>query len=198
MLAHVIWKFAPPAMYLNLFFQFLRNFLPYLSLFLLATAWAQSDPASALPEATPQATRVVLGIIGYARWPVAPETYRVCTAGEQGRLHELFENPASIGEHSVVVVPLAGGPADLAAGCDVLYLGALPLGRRRQLLAEALGRPILTISEGDGFCANGTMFCLVFTEDRIKLQANLDSISRSGIRINPKVLQFTRRRPGPP
>ncbi|MDR2187247.1 MAG: YfiR family protein [Azonexus sp.] len=38
------------------------------------------------------------------------------------------------------------------------------------------------------------MFCLTLAGHEVGLIVNLDAISRSGIRINPKVLQLVRRK----
>lgn len=151
-----------------------------------SAAWAQDVPRDSKVQAT---TRMVLGIISYARWPTQPDSYRVCTKGG-----ELLENPASIGDRPVIVQALVGNVSQSMPGCNVLYLGNVPASLRKQLLADVQGRSILTISEGDEDCVSGSMFCLGLQADNVILQANLDAISRSGIRINPAVLKLTRRK----
>lgn len=161
-------------------------------------ARAEEPPRQAGGDAGLQATRTVLGIISYARWPVPPETYRICAAGDLNHLRELLENPASVRERPVVVTMLEGGIAQSPSVCNVLYLGEISASRRKRLLNEAIGRQILTIIEADDECASGGMFCLGFVADGVTLQTNLDAISRSGIQINPHVLNLTRRKPVQP
>lgn len=187
------------------FFISLFRKLPGLSMWLAAScialagmARAEEAPRPASGDAVLQATRMVLGIISYARWPVPPESYRVCAAGDLSHLRELLEKPASVRERPVVAKVLEGGIAQSASVCNVLYLGETSASRRKQLLGEATGRQILTIVEADDACASGGMFCLGFQADGVILQTNLDAISRSGIQINPQVLKLTRRKPVQP
>ncbi|MDR0776769.1 MAG: YfiR family protein, partial [Azonexus sp.] len=98
--------------------------------------------------------------------------------------------------HPVSVRNLTGDEASWATDCDVLYIGGVTPALRSKLLAEAVGKPALTISEGDSVCAEPSMFCLAVQGSEVGLLANLDAISRSGIRISPKVLQLVRRRQG--
>ncbi len=161
-------------------------------------ARAEEQPRQAGGDAGLQATRTVLGIISYARWPVPPEIYRICAAGDLNHLHELLEKPASVRGRPVVATTLEGGIAQSASVCNVIYLGETSARRRKQLLDEAAGRQILTIVEADESCAGGGMFCLGFVANGMILQTNLDAISRSGIQINPQVLNLTRRKPVQP
>lgn len=142
--------------------------------------------------------RMVLGIVSYARWPTPHDAYRLCVTPDSGSLRELFDRPANVGDRPVNPVVLEAGPGISTQGCDILYLGRLTHGLRQQLLDEAKGKPVLTISEGDEVCDAGSMFCLWLQGNAITLQLNLDAISRSGIRINPKVLQLASRKPGAP
>ncbi len=137
---------------------------------------------------------MVTGIVGYARWPTPPETYRFCVAGEPAHLHDAQGSLGQIGDRSLLVRVVTSDESVLAASCDILYLGAMSSGQRKKMLAEAVERPILTISENDAVCADATMFCLAIHGSDVGLLANLDAISRSGIRISPKVLQLLRRR----
>lgn len=141
-----------------------------------------------------QIVRFVSGVAGYARWPNASDTYRLCIAGESAYLRNAPARLSRIGDRVWPVREIALDEADPTAGCDLLYLGALSIAQKRQLLAETGGRPILTISEDNPECADASMFCLAIRDGNISLLANLDSISRSGIRIDPKVLQLARRR----
>ena len=158
-------------------------------------ARAEEAPRQGRGDTGLQATRMVLGIMSFARWPVPPETYRICATGELSHLRELLEKPASVRERPVVATTLEDGFAQSAFVCNVLYLGEISASRRKQLLSEVAGQQVLTIIEADDACASGGMFCLGFVADGVILQTNLDAISRSGIQINPQVLNLTRRKP---
>jgi hypothetical protein len=66
--------------------------------------------------------------------------------------------------------------------------------QRQAILKKIKQATILTIGEGDEMCSEGMMFCLSSTGQNSTLQANLDAIARSGIRINANVLLLLRHR----
>lgn len=175
----------------------MRRFLaPFLSLLFAGLAIAgvlrtESSDAAA-PEPAVQVSRMVSGIIGYARWPQTPETYRFCVAGKPAYLS------GNAGELAAALdVPLTlqtVGDAGALSGCDVLYLAGLGAAQRAALLAAAIGRPVLTLVENDPLCADPAMFCLSAKAGDVGLLVNVDAISRSAVRVNPKVLQLVRRR----
>lgn len=141
-----------------------------------------------------QVIRIVTGIVGYSRWPVAPEIYRLCIAGDVSYLQEPQSRLSMPGEGGASVRIVHPGEILTDVGCDILYLGALKKPYRKSLLAQAMGQPILTISENDALCADATMFCLAVRDNDVSLLANLDAIALSKVRINPKVLQLLQRK----
>ncbi|MCL2874833.1 MAG: YfiR family protein [Betaproteobacteria bacterium] len=140
-----------------------------------------------------QMAHMVSGIVGYARWPVQPTSYRLCVAGKVVHLRA-DRLTAEFGEHAVAVSYEMPHETGWVRTCDILYLGKLSLEQRYRLLNEAVERPTLTISEDDDACADASMFCLAIKDNYVALLINLDAVSRSAIRINPKVLQMVRRK----
>jgi hypothetical protein len=161
----------------------------------LLLAWrAYAQEPAADKDAPTVVARTVMGIVSYARWPVQPEVYRLCVTDDRAETGSLTDKLRGFGGHPASVRVLAVESDQWSANCDILYLGAMPLMPRKQVLAQVVGRPVLTISGGDELCAAGSMFCLEVLGDGVTLQVNLDSIARSGIRINPKVLQLAHRK----
>lgn len=139
--------------------------------------------------------RVVSGIISYSRWPAALENHHFCIAGNPTYLRDPQDRLSQVDGRALSYRSIASDEPDWPTGCNILYLGAsIPSAERRKLLGKAIGLPILTIIENDALCADATMFCLSINAGDVALQANLDAISRSGMRINPKVLQIVQRR----
>lgn len=155
-----------------------------------------SNAASA--DVGTQIVRLVSGVIGYSRWPNPPDTYRLCVAGISAYFNDALAGFDKIGGPDWSVRGVTLDDTEATENCDLLYLGAVTVPQKRKLLAKTSGRPVLTISEDDPVCADASMFCLAINGDDVGLLANLDSISRSGIRINPKVLQLVRRKQGQP
>jgi len=175
-----------------------RLFAPFSLLMLggIAIAGALGVPPSdaAGADVDTQVFRIVSGIVGYSRWPTTTDTYRFCIAGQAAHLKDPQDKLSQIGDRNVSYRRVSGEESNWSASCDILYLGSMPATERKKLQDKAVGHPILTISEDDAVCAEATMFCLPILAGEVGLRANLDTISRSGIRINPKVLQLVQRK----
>jgi len=141
-----------------------------------------------------QVLRIITGIISYSRWPSASQAYRFCIAGDTSYLLAPQTSLTKSGEHTLLIHILDSSEMLSNAGCDIVYLGALANPERKRMLAQAVGQPMLTISENNELCADTAMFCLAVRNNNVTLLANLDSIFRSKVRINPKVLQLLSKR----
>ena len=54
----------------------------------------------------------------------------------------------------------------------------------------------LSISERQELCQTDCMFCLDVRDVGVGFETNLDAVARSGVRVNPRVLQLARRKGG--
>ncbi|MDR0777541.1 MAG: YfiR family protein [Azonexus sp.] len=171
-----------------------RRFVPVALILLGAFAAVDVSPAEPNADVAKHVARVVAGILSYAHWPTPVDTYQFCTAGEVAYLYDGWKILGQSTSDPVSVRKLTFGESNWVTNCDVLYLGGMTPDRRGSLLAEAIGQPVLTISEGDGVCASSSMFCLTVQGGDVSLLANLDAISRSAVKINPRVLQLVHRK----
>lgn len=155
--------------------------------------WAQTSAELRRPA---EVAQVLFGIISYVRWPVARPEVRVCLVGTVRHGAAIVDTPASaLGQRiRVKTIP----PASAGSDCDVLYLGVLPDAERDALMAQVIGKPILSVSEPGVSCQVGTQFCLRLQEAQIGFDVNLDAIARSGLRVHPNALQIARRKGGQP
>ena len=62
--------------------------------------------------------------------------------------------------------------------------------------ASLQGQPLLSISERQELCQTDCMFCLDVRDAGVGFETNLDAVARSGVRVNPRVLQLARRKGG--
>ena len=171
------------------------------ALCLFAGALAQAADSSAdermlLAESQASVGATVWGIVSYTRWPVQPEVLQVCIAGHSAHAEAIRRTADWIGAERLSVVRQLE-PGDNPAACDLLYVGEVAPAVRTRLLGQLTGAPVLTIGEGASFCSAGGMFCL--DQDNaaspaagVRFSANLDAISRSGLRVNPQVLRLSR------
>jgi hypothetical protein len=174
-----------------------RLWLPLLLAVTKAGA-APSLPPHTAPTALSQVVaQVVMGILSYSRWPVPPQTVRLCVLGNTQYADELLAGDAPLPGLNVITRRVGVSADELSAACDAVYIGAMAAVDRARVLDRVTGRPIVSIIENDPDCAVGSMFCLNVRPPQVGFRVNLDSIARSGVRIHPSVLQLARPRPSP-
>ncbi|MHC8322417.1 YfiR family protein [Pseudomonas sp. GB2N2] len=173
----------------------LAGFLCLLSGF--AFAQAQTPPGMADQRAQ-SVTQVVLGILGYARWPVEPAQLRFCIVGPTEYTDDLVKGTTQATGRPVTVSRLLADNPSIVSDCDAVYIGKLTSEERSRLFASLTGHPVLSISESDDPCTVGSLFCLRVGDDQVSFEVNLDSVARSGVRIHPSVLQLSRHKPAAP
>lgn len=136
------------------------------------------------------AARMVGNILEYTRWPSPKEQIDLCVVGSPtygSRLGAIvLGNGLPVARQDVS--PDAGS---LPGACDALYLGNLDLERMREWTARVRGAPVVTIAEQDPACSSEAMFCLLFQPDAMAFELNVDAVSRSGVRIDPRVLRMS-------
>jgi hypothetical protein len=147
-------------------------------------------PSTSLADATRDTAvaQLVVAIIGYTQFPVMPSPIRVCIVG--ATVHGgALGNAVFPGRQSTSnTAPPMAGPLP----CDVLYLGQFTtLTITQGWVRRAVGKPVVTIAEDDPGCHSQAMFCLAYLPDRVSFRLNIDAISRSTVRIDPRVLRVS-------
>ncbi|MEJ5863924.1 YfiR family protein [Pseudomonas farsensis] len=168
-----------------------------LATLLLFGTCAHADSGSAPAQAQQRAkavTQVVLGILGYARWPNTPNPLRLCLVGPTEYADDLIKGNLQNSGQPLQVRRLLADDASVAQACDAVYIGKLDTAQRGRLFTTLTGQPVLSISEADDPCTVGSLFCLRVSDQQVAFEVNLDSVARSGVRIHPSVLQLSRRR----
>jgi len=135
------------------------------------------------------AARMVGAILEYTRWPARQTPLVLCVVGQA--LHAGAMDRLSLSNGRAVVrrnVPAETEPARL--DCDALYLARLGPEALRRWTRVARGAPIVTIAEDDPGCRSEAMFCLRFLAATLSFDLNIDAVSRSGVRIDPRVLRL--------
>lgn len=175
-----------------------RRLLLPLLLVLANTAAGQALPATA-PQSKQAAAvaQVVLGILSYSRWPVEPETVRLCVLGATSYTDGLLDGGTQSSGLPVRARRMEIDSAELGAACEAVYIGATSQTDRQRIFDRIAGHAVVSISESDPDCAVGSMFCLDVRATQVGFKVNLDSVARSGVRIHPSVLQLARRKPLP-
>lgn len=164
----------------------------------LCVLWLASAPSRAqeiiTDERSQAVAQTVQGILGYTRWPSGSPVVRLCVVGPTEYADELLKGGALSGERSMQVRRMRLDDAELLQLCDAIYAGMLDDVAWRELRARLESRPLLSISERQELCLIDCMFCLDVRVGAVTFETNLDSVARSGVRVNPRVLQLARRK----
>jgi hypothetical protein len=177
----------------------------------LLTCFARPCPAQGEPRGAvspDELVGVLAGIVHYTRWPETPALLHVCVdmrdeLASGAGAHRLADALATLGPAPVSIEGrhLDAGAASML-DCQALYVGNAPPVAWQRLLKELVNRPVLTIGYSEEFCSWGGQFCLERTDPgaatELRIRANLDAISRSGLRVNPQLLRLTQRDPKAP
>ena len=137
----------------------------------------------------------VRGILSYARWPDESRPMRLCVTGRSVHGEALLAQGLPPLNQRTVVTLRVPVDADVPAQCDALYVGQLEENAWRSLFSHIAGRPVVTMCERSPICMIGGMFCLDVDASSagVPFEVNLDSVARSGVRVNPQVLRLGRR-----
>ena len=136
----------------------------------------------------PAVARIVRSFVEYSQWPGNQRAITLCVIGFASHAENLGEHVLSDGRRLDVV--RAGTEFSAYSSCNALYLGRMPLADLRRINDRAAGAAIMTIAEDDVRCRSHAMFCLVYNPRLLSFRMNIDAISRSGLRVDPRVLRL--------
>jgi YfiR/HmsC-like len=140
----------------------------YLYNFAVHTEWP--DGAFAGPDAP-----MVIGLAGDV--PFAP----ALEVGLRGK---------NLGGRKIIV--RAVGSNDEAGRCHVLFIGAVTPKRMAMLLAAVAAKPVLTVSESEGFAKRGGILNLFRGESSLKFEANPSAAARMHVKLSSQLLKLAR------
>ncbi len=146
--------------------------------------------------------KTVLGIMSYTRWtpPPTPINFCIVAAKHASALEHLDAMNSANGVSSandIVVTKLDYNVTTLSTQCDVIYFGNVSPADQQKVLAARQNHTILTINEDNTDCEIGSSFCLQTSAAPITFLVNLDSLARSGVRVDPNVLLLGKQRTAP-
>lgn len=159
----------------------------------------QGPPAAvATLENGPVLGYLVNGIIRNAQWPSPSSVVRLCIAGSPALLENIQTKPLQ-NRHGTLAIQSISPQEQLAAlkDCSVLFIGEhTPQNTALKWVLSLYKWPIVTIWENPEECSSGTMICLYTPPAKVPtFDVNLDSVSRSGVLLNPMVLTLTNHMP---
>lgn len=73
--------------------------------------------------------------------------------------------------------------------CDILFLPHTAAKRAQGVLVTVSGRPVLTVSDREGFSASGGMIEFLLIEDSIRFAINNTAVERAGLKLSSELLR---------
>jgi YfiR/HmsC-like len=146
--------------------------------------------AQATSEASLRA-KLTLSLSRFAQWPGAPtsaEPLRLCVAQRNAEVARAF---TEVDGQLVSGRRVQLQKAPPLAGCHVLYIHA-SAEQPGELIKAGAAASMLTISDAEGFIAQGGMVELVSVNDAMRFDVNLAALRQAQLGLSSQVLKLAR------
>ena len=128
-------------------------------------------------------------LIGFTTWPNEKKTITVCLIGVDNHLYSTLKAIAKAKSNiRNVVVTKSDTAISNVERCHILYFGKSTKPQARTLLAKIKDIPVLTVGEEDNFLDYGGIIRFVFTDTKLRMEAKVSSLDRSGVKISSFLL----------
>ncbi len=172
-----------------------RGWLRLSLLALLAAAALCGHPAEAHGETDASVEQRVKAAMLYnftrfITWPgaVGPDL-RLCVMGRTALEPALREIEGKQSQGMVLRVKSGVADADLAS-CEMVLIGRSEAGRIDDLLSRLARRPVLTVSDLEGFATRGGVIELLLVDNKVRFDINTAAAQRAGLSISSKLLRL--------
>lgn len=146
--------------------------------------------AQGIPDAAKNVRAMVSGIVSYTRWPALSGLPRLCIFSSSRFTTALADsNDTSLPYQPVIIHTEQEA---LVSRCDGVYFGSESPTAQVELTNKYPSKALLLIAEQNTDCIIGSAFCLIINNSDVRFAVNLDSLSHSGVRVNPDVLMLAR------
>lgn len=146
--------------------------------------------AQDIPDAAKNVRAMVSGIVSYTRWPALSEPPRLCIFSSSRFTNVLADSSDTPLPYQPVIIHTEQDA--LVARCDGVYFGSESPAAQVELKNKYPSKALLLIAEQNAECIIGSAFCLIINNNDVRFAVNLDSLSHSGVRVNPDVLMLAR------
>lgn len=153
-------------------------------------ACAGQPAAAPTPEAQIKAG-IVFNLAQVVSWPdsaTSATPFGIGVIGHDDSDPALFSlaNKTVRGRGLMLRDPL---PATAADEVQIVFISRSQATTLNSLLATLAGRPVLTVSEMDGFCEKGGMVQMRRERNRVQLRVNREAAERVGLRLSSQLLK---------
>jgi hypothetical protein len=156
----------------------------------MVTAAEAAPPAAAAEGAFDEyqvKAAFIRNFVKFVEWPSgAPRALTLCILGDDP-FRDAFKGRSDLGDGR----SLSGrriGRALEGGECQILFVP--PGGRAAipEIVAALEGKPVLTIGDGEGTATAGLMLGFVNEESKVRFEANLEPVRKSGLVVSSRLL----------
>lgn len=137
----------------------------------------------------------IYNFVKFVEWPGDKAvsnhpTIDICVLGDgpMSSTASIFKQ-ASTSKLSLSLVSEASPKAALGH-CHVVFIDESESGRMGEILGTLKDKPVLTVSDADGFVEQGGMIGFVLAENKIKFAVNLKAVTAGGLRVDAQLLEI--------
>lgn len=156
---------------------------------------ALSPPARAALEEDEVKAAVVYHLSLFAEWPpgsLREGSFNLCVLTENERMADALSRLSGKTVKGVSLTAWRKRPTNDLGICQMAYLGEMNDTARGRVIAQLAGQPVLTIGNGGGVQAPGTMVSLGISGERVYFDVDLPAVQRGGLRLDAKLLRLAR------
>jgi hypothetical protein len=154
-------------------------------------AWSHADDASASEYRIKAAS--LYNFSRFTNWPdentAAPAGFNLCVIGENPFGDALDSLSGKVVRNRSLVIHATEQPEDQES-CHLVFIGRTEQARTAEILASLVNRPVLTVSDSDGFTEQGGIIELKLVERKVRFEINIDAAERAGLVISSKLLNL--------
>ncbi len=141
----------------------------------------------------------IYNLTNFVSWPEkntsdSQSDFHICLLG--GDPFKKFIDKAvegeSVNNHPIVVKRYKKLAAFNPDECQILYIDQKLFDNLPDIFILTREKKILTVGDAPGFAEKGGMINLAREKRHIKIEVNLDSVKKSGLKLNSKLLQLAR------
>lgn len=131
----------------------------------------------------------------FIEWPddnqaKSNQTFTICIVGNDSITTQLQPlNNRRVENRSIIIKTL--NEKDNPVGCEILYIGKSVKSKLDKIIKLIQFQPMLTVSSIPEFAHHGGMINFVISDNKVRLEINLNSTREADLKISAKLLEIS-------
>ncbi len=137
-------------------------------------------------------TAITFKITRFITWPTAVDRITLCALGTDEFIDTLKSMTGKVSKGRKIEVLEQSARSKISDQCNILYLDNTNNDTTQRILNYLKGKPVLTISDREGFAEQGGIVGLFRSEKKIRFAINLKSTREAGLVISSQLLNLAK------